>query len=284
MSDLITSTHKIAVHQMCSGIDAAANTETICAGIAAAAKAGAVMYYAPEMSVLLDKNKKRAASQIFVQEQNAFLIAIGNAAKNNNIWVHIGSAAVSSENDSQKYNNRSLVFDNEGAVRATYDKIHLFDVDLPDGESYRESSSFVAGYRTAMVQTPIGALGLTICYDLRYPALFSALSGAGAAVFAVPAAFTKTTGQAHWHILLKARAIENAAYVIAAAQSGQHEDGRQTYGHSLVIDPWGDVILDMGEGEGIGYAQIDIERVNAARSKIPVIQNRRDILGDVVQS
>jgi predicted amidohydrolase len=170
------------------------------------------------------------------------------------------------------------VIDREGLIRARYDKIHLFDVDLPTGESWRESAVYSAGKDVAVVNgTPVGKLGLTICYDLRFPALFARLAESDADVIAVPAAFTVPTGRAHWHVLLRARAIEAGLFVIAAAQVGRHEDGRQTFGHSLVVDPWGDVLLDMGDEPGVGFADIDLSRISEVRSRIPALNHRRPI-------
>jgi predicted amidohydrolase len=169
------------------------------------------------------------------------------------------------------------VIDDTGAIRARYDKLHLFDVDLPTGERWRESASYAPGQGAVVVDTPAGKLGPSICYDLRFPDLYRALSDAGATVLAVPAAFTRPTGAAHWHVLLRARAIEAAAYVVAAAQTGEHEDGRATYGHSLVVDPWGEIVLDMGEAAGVGFAEIDPARVTDVRARIPVLTHRREI-------
>ena len=169
------------------------------------------------------------------------------------------------------------MIDHKGVIRARYDKLHLFDVDLPTGESWRESNAYRAGEGAVVVETPVGPLGLAICYDLRFPALFQALSGAGAEVLTVPAAFTVPTGEAHWHALLRARAIENACWVIATAQYGLHEDGRKTYGHSLVIDPWGRIVLDMGDEEGVGFAEIDPDILPDVRARVPVLQHRRPI-------
>jgi deaminated glutathione amidase len=190
--------------------------------------------------------------------------------------VHMGSLPVIAE-DRTRFANRSLVIDPDGVVRARYDKIHLFDVDLQSGESWRESSAYIPGAEPVAVRTPLGLMGLTICYDVRFPALYAALAAVAVDVLAVPAAFTVPTGEAHWHTLLRARAIEAEAFVVAAAQSGSHEDGRQTYGHSLVVDPWGEVILDMGEGEGLGFADLDLDRLAEVRAQIPVHSNRRTI-------
>ena len=168
-----------------------------------------------------------------------------DAAARHGLWLHLGSLAL--RRDDGRFANRGFVIDAAGEVRARYDKIHLFDVDLPTGESWRESAAYAPGERAIVVDTPLGRLGLSICYDLRFPDLYRALSDAGATVLSIPAAFTRQTGAAHWHLLLRARAVEAASFVVAAAQSGQHGDGRSTYGHSLVVDPWGDVVVDAGE-------------------------------------
>ena len=268
---------KIAVHQMCSGIEMHANTQKMAACIADAAANGAQFYLAPEMSGLLDRNRERASSQIVEENHNFWLATAIDSAKKAGIWVHIGSIPVRTGPKNTKFANRSVLIDANGNIRARYDKMHLFDVDLDAGETWRESSAYTGGDDAVVAETPFGLMGMTVCYDLRFPELFARLSRSGAAIFAVPAAFTVPTGQAHWHILLRARAIENAAFVVAAAQSGTHQDGRKTFGHSLVVDPWGDVLLDMGQGEGLGYAELDLDRVDAVRRQIPVIANRRDI-------
>jgi deaminated glutathione amidase len=268
---------KIAVHQMNSGIDPAENAAKMADVIRNAASQGASFYFAPEMSLLLDRDRQRASSSISTQTENPWLPPLADAAAADGIWVHLGSLPVLHEDGSGRYANRSLVIDAVGNIRARYDKMHLFDVDLATGESWRESSAYRPGDSPVLAETPLGPMGLTICYDMRFPDLYSRLAQSGARIFAVPAAFTVPTGKAHWHTLLRARAIESAAFVVAAAQSGTHEDGRQTYGHSLVIDPWGDVLLDMGEGEGLGFAEIDLARVDEVRAQIPVHLNRLDI-------
>lgn len=275
---------KIAVHQMCSGIDFASNAEMVVNAVRESAANGAQFYFAPEMSGLLDRNRARASAQIVPEGQNMFVAAAMTAARDAGIWVHLGSVPVRHEDGSGKFANRSILIDPSGHIRARYDKMHLFDVDLATGESWRESSSYVAGTDAVLAETPLGPMGLSICYDLRFAELYALLGRSGAAVFAVPAAFTVPTGEAHWHILLRARAIENAVFVIAAAQSGVHEDGRETFGHSLVIDPWGNILLDMGKGEAIGYADIDLSQIDVVRSQVPVHANRRDIPADVTRS
>lgn len=267
---------KIAVLQMTSGIDPDANGDTLVAAVNDAAAAGAAMLFTPEMSGLVDSDGERAAQSVAFEHGDKVLARVREAAKAAGIWVHLGSLAVRHDTDS-RWGNRGFVIDDRGDIVARYDKMHLFDVDLATGESWRESARYVPGEGIAVVDTPVGALGLAICYDMRFPALFQTLSGAGATILAVPAAFTVPTGKAHWHTLLRARAIENAAFVVAAAQTGHHADGRDTYGHSLVIDPWGKVLLDMGEVPGLGFADLDFEGLADVRNRIPVIRHRRVI-------
>ncbi|MFM7028807.1 MAG: carbon-nitrogen hydrolase family protein [Chakrabartia sp.] len=265
---------KIALLQMRSGIDPAENAAVLVTAMHEAAAAGATMVFTPEMSGLLDANRDRARPHIVTEEANPVLAAVRQAAAKAGLWVHLGSLALAGP---ERNVNRGFVIAPDGRILARYDKLHLFDVDLPTGESWRESNAYAPGDRTIIAETAIGMLGLSICYDLRFPALYQALSAAGAEVLVVPAAFTVPTGEAHWHALLRARAIENACWVIAAAQSGTHEDGRKTYGHSLVINPWGDVVVDMGEGTGLGYAEIDGAAVAEVRARIPVLAHRRPI-------
>ncbi|MCC6480251.1 carbon-nitrogen hydrolase family protein [Sphingorhabdus sp.] len=268
---------RIAVHQMNSGIDIAGNVETMSKAIIEAASSGARMYFAPEMSVLLDRQRDRARLQIQPESESPAVAALSAAARNAGIWVHAGSVPVISEQDPGRLANRSLLFDSSGQIAARYDKMHLFDVDLATGESWRESSAYIGGAGPVLADTPLGLLGLTICYDMRFPDLYSRLARSGVDALAVPAAFTVPTGKAHWHTLLRARAIEAEAFVIAAAQSGKHADGRETYGHSLVVDPWGEVLLDMGEGENLAIVDLPLERIAEVRAQIPVHLNRRDI-------
>lgn len=271
---------RIALFQARSGIDPKANGDKLVGAIGEAARGGAAMLFTPEMSGLLDRDSERAAANIRVEDEDEVLAACREAASSNDIWVHLGSLAVRTEGG--QLANRAFVIDPNGKVRARYDKIHLFDVDLPTGESWRESSIYKGGSETVVVKgTPVGTLGLTICYDLRFPALFARLAEAGADVIAVPAAFTVPTGRAHWEVLMRARAIEAGLFVVAAAQGGAHEDGRQTYGHSLVVDPWGEVLLDMGDGNGIGFSEIDLGRITDVRKRIPSLAHRREV-GEVV--
>ena len=267
---------RIAVFQSNSGIDPEANARSLTAAIAEAAARGAEMLFTPEMSGLLDRDAARAATNLRSEAEDVVLAACREAAKTHSIWLHLGSLAVRLEDG--KVANRGFVIDREGRIKARYDKIHLFDVDLPTGESWRESSVYSAGSGAVLMSgSPIGKLGLTICYDLRFPALFARLAEADADVISVPAAFTVPTGQAHWHILLRARAIEAGLFIVAAAQAGSHEDGRQTFGHSLVIDPWGEVLLDMGDAVGVGFADIDLTRISDVRARLPALRHRRPI-------
>ncbi len=260
---------------MTSGIDPAVNAADLRHGIAAAATNGAAMLFVPEMAGLIDRDRTRAAASILPEGDDPVLASVRDAAATAGIWVHLGSLAI--RRDDGRFANRSFVIDDTGAIRARYDKLHLFDVDLPTGESWRESASYAPGDSAVVVTAPVGQIGLSICYDLRFPALFAALAEAGAQLLAIPAAFTRPTGAAHWHALMRARAIETGCFVVAAAQSGAHEDGRITYGHSLVVDPWGDVLLDMGDARGLGFAEIDTDRVADVRARIPVLQHRRAI-------
>jgi predicted amidohydrolase len=267
---------RIALFQSNSGIDPKANADALARAIADAAKGEAAMLFTPEMSGLLDRDSKRAAGNLRPEEEDAVLAACCAAAAEHGIWLHLGSLAILV--DDGKVANRGFVIDRLGKIRARYDKIHLFDVDLPTGESWRESAVYRAGESAVVVNgTPVGKLGLTICYDLRFPTLFARIAEADADVISVPAAFTVPTGRAHWHTLLKARAIEAGLFVVAAAQAGRHEDGRQTYGHSLVVDPWGEVLLDMGDEVGVGFAEIDLARISEVRSRIPALNHRRAI-------
>ncbi|RZL59285.1 MAG: carbon-nitrogen hydrolase family protein [Sphingomonas sp.] len=266
---------RIALLQMTSGIDPAVNAADMRHGITAAAANGAGMVFLPEMAGLIDRDRARAAASIHAEADDPVLASVRETAAVAGLWVHVGSLAV--RRDDGRYANRSFVIDAAGEIRARYDKLHLFDVDLPTGESWRESAAYAPGDAAVVVDTPVGPLGLSICYDLRFPALYAALAAAGAQMLAIPAAFTRPTGAAHWHALMRARAIETGCFVVAAAQAGAHADGRTTYGHSLVIDPWGDVLLDMGEARGLGLAEIDPARVADVRARIPVLDHARAI-------
>jgi predicted amidohydrolase len=267
---------RIALFQAQSGIDPVANAELLAAAAERAANGGAQILFTPEMSGMLDRDRERALGKAVPEADDLVLAAVREAAARHGIWVHLGSLALRGERD--KLVNRGFVIDGAGEIRARYDKIHLFDVDLPTGESWRESAMYEAGKSAVIVpDTPVGKLGLTICYDLRFPELFQRLSEAGAEVISVPAAFTVPTGRAHWQVLMRARAIEAELFIVAAAQAGRHEDGRETYGHSLVADPWGDLILEMDGEPGLSFAELDLSRIADVRARIPVHQHRRPI-------
>jgi predicted amidohydrolase len=268
---------KIAVLQMCSGIDPGRNFDTIRDAAYAACEGGAEMLFTPEMSLLLDRDRARAAAHIVPQEQSHYITMLANIAEETALHIAIGSMAVAVPGG--KYANRSMLFLPSGENPVTYDKIHMFDVDLASGESWRESNAYEPGREVVTVEdTPVGRLGLAICYDLRFPALFGELGSRRCDCIAVPAAFTRPTGAAHWHVMLRARAIEAQAFVVAAAQVGEHQDGRATYGHSLVVDPWGEVLLDMGGAEaGLAFCEIDLARIAEVRAQVPALANRRPI-------
>ncbi|WP_076069073.1 carbon-nitrogen hydrolase family protein [Sphingomonas montana] len=266
---------RIAVHQSRTGIDPTTNAAALVAAIDAAHAGGAAMLFTPENGNLMDRDRNRAAAHRRAEADDPVVAAVRAAAARTGIWVQLGSVGVAL--DDGRLANRSLLIDGGGAVRARYDKMHLFDVDLPDGQSWRESAAYRAGEEAVVADTPAGRIGLSICYDLRFPALYQALSAAGATVLSVPAAFTVPTGQAHWHLLLRARAVETGCYVVAAAQAGVHADGRETYGRSLVVDPWGDILLDMGDDLGVAFAEIADARVAEVRGRIPTLAHRRTI-------
>ena len=267
---------RIALAQMCSGIDPDENARQLRMFIAEARAGGAAMVYTPEMSGLLDRDRSRAASVIRTEEDDCVLAAVRSEAKNQQIWVQLGSLAIKISADPKaKWVNRSFLINPAGEIDARYDKIHLFDVDLGPEESQRESSAYAKGQRAVVASLPEATLGLSICYDLRFSALYEALTNAGADILSIPAAFTVPTGKAHWEILLRARAIEAGAFVVAAAQYGRHADGRSTYGHSMVVDPWGVIMLDMGEGTGLGFCDLDLGKVREVRSRVPAVANRQ---------
>jgi predicted amidohydrolase len=276
---------RIALLQMTSGTDPSANAAVLAEAIARAAEGGAEMLFTPEMSGLLDRDRKRAAGKIAAEADDQVLAAMREAASTSGIWVALGSLAVKGAGDDRgRWANRSFLIAPEGSIAARYDKIHMFDVALESGESWRESAAYAPGEAVVSARTPIGTLGLTVCYDVRFPALFEELGRQSCDAIAVPAAFTVPTGEAHWHLLLRARAVEASAFVIAAAQVGEHADGRRTFGHSLVADPWGEVLLDMGgEGPGLGFAEIDPARIARVRAQLPSLANRRDIPKSVME-
>lgn len=241
-----------------------------------AAAAGAQLVNLPEVSNLMQRRRSLANEVVSLEEHDSALLAWRDLAAELDVWLHVGSMVVRLVDD-ERFANRGILIDADGAIRARYDKIHMFDVDLDGGESYRESSGFRPGERAVLVDTPWGGYGMTICYDLRFPHLYRMLAGAGARILAVPAAFTRQTGEAHWHTLLRARAIETGCFVLAAAQTSDHEDGRKTYGHSLIVSPWGEILADGGEAPGVVLADLDLEQVESARGKVPSLSHDRPI-------
>ena len=272
MSAALPSAFKVGLIQMRSGLDPQANLAVALAAIEQAKRAGADYVLTPEMTNIIAKREHLLAT-IVDEELDPTLAALREAARQLSIYIHIGSLAVKASPD--KAVNRSFLIGRTGEVIARYDKIHMFDVDLANGESYRESRTYRAGDLAVVADLPWGRLGVTVCYDLRFPALYRALAEAGALFFSIPSAFTVQTGEAHWHVLLRARAIENGCFVFAAAQGGTHESGRETYGHSLVVDPWGQILAEGGTEPGVILADIDPAQVAAARARIPSLHHGR---------
>lgn len=269
---------RAGVVQMCSGKSVAANIDAAAGLIDEAANAGAQYIQTPEMTSLLDRDRKAVLSVVRGEHEDPALAAFCDIARKRQIWLHVGSLPI--RLDGQKIANRAFVISPSGDIIARYDKIHMFDVDLANGESWRESAVYQAGGSAVAVDLPWTKIGITICYDLRFPALYRALSETGAEILTVPAAFTHQTGEAHWHVLLRARAIECGCFVLAAAQGGEHEDGRRTYGHSLIVGPWGEILAEGGAKPGILIADIDLSRVKEARQRIPaLVHGRRFTLG-----
>ncbi|HXW42851.1 MAG TPA: carbon-nitrogen hydrolase family protein [Xanthobacteraceae bacterium] len=268
-----TSTFKVALIQMQSGLEPQANLAAALAAIDEAKRGGADYVQTPEMTNILARKRDEMLAKIVAEEQDPTLATLREVARKAGLYIHIGSLAIKAS--PEKAANRSFLIDRKGDVAARYDKIHMFDVDLDGGESYRESSSYRAGELAVVADLPWGRLGLTICYDLRFPALYRALAEAGASFLAIPSNFTKQTGEAHWHVLQRARAIENGCFVLAAAQGGKHESGRESYGHSLVVDPWGRVLAEGGTEPAVLFAEIDPAAVAAARAKIPSLRHGR---------
>ncbi|WEX89365.1 carbon-nitrogen hydrolase family protein [Sinorhizobium garamanticum] len=272
---------KAAAVQMCSGVDPARNVETMAKLVREAAAQGATYIQTPEMTGAIQRDRaglrsvlKDEANDIVVCEASALAGELG-------VYLHIGSTPIALSDG--KIANRGFLFGPDGVKICDYDKIHMFDVDLENGESWRESAAYRPGTTARVADLAFGKLGFSICYDVRFPELFRQQAVAGAEIMSVPAAFTKQTGEAHWEILLRARAIENGLFVIAAAQAGKHEDGRETFGHSMIVDPWGSVLAEAGPArEGVIIADIDTAAVHGARAKIPNLKNARSFVLDEV--
>ena len=263
----------VGLVQMRSGLSPQANLDAAVRLIAEARDAGADYVLTPEMTNILEVKRERLFAAILPEESDSSLAAFRDLARKLRLFLHVGSLAI--KLSAEKAANRSFLIDPDGEVVARYDKIHMFDVDLANGESYRESRNYRPGEIAVTADLPWGRLGLSVCYDLRFPALYRALAEAGSSFLAIPSAFTKQTGEAHWHVLIRARAIENGSFVFAAAQGGRHENGRETFGHSLIVDPWGQVIAEAGTEPGVVLATIDPAIVAAARSKVPSLSHGR---------
>jgi predicted amidohydrolase len=264
---------RAALVQMCTGRDVERNLADATQLIREAVRQGAQYVQTPEITTLMEMERGRLLAAIRPEEGNPAVARFAGLAQELGIWLHVGSMAVLLGNG--KIANRSLLFGPGGAIQARFDKLHMFDVELPGGESYRESRSYQAGSTGVLADLPWGSLGLTVCYDLRFPHLYRALAKAGADFLAIPSAFTRQTGAAHWHVLIRARAIENGCFVLAAAQAGRHESGRETYGHSLIVSPWGDVIAEADAQVGVIVAEIGSGEVEKARRRIPSLQHDR---------
>ncbi len=259
---------------MRAGRDPSVNIEAASDYIRDASRDGAALIFTPENTLIMELDRKRMFAAVKLDEETAAVPHFEKLAADLGVWLSIGSLAVKVSDD--KIANRSFLISPEAGVVARYDKIHMFDVELPNGETYRESKNYAPGTQAVLAHTPFGPMGLTICYDLRFPALYRTLAHAGAIYLTAPSAFTQVTGEAHWHVLLRARALETGSFMFAAAQSGMHENGRATYGHSLIVDPWGRVLADGGEELGFVAADIDPAQVDEARSRIPSLTHDRE--------
>ena len=266
-------TFNAAMIQMRSGLAPAANIEAAVRMIGEAKSAGADYVQTPEMTNILAARREQLFAAIVEEQSDAALATLRELARQLGIYIHVGSLAI--RISPERAANRGFLIDRTGEIAARYDKIHMFDVDLGNGESYRESNNYRAGEAGVLADLPWGRLGVTICYDLRFPALYRALAEAGATMLAIPSAFTQKTGEAHWHVLNRARAIENGCYVFAAAQGGKHENGRETFGHSLIVDPWGRVLAEGGSEPGVVMAEIDPAEIAKARGRIPSLEHGR---------
>ena len=273
MSTAKASTFTAGLIQMRSGLNPPANLAAAVKLIEEAKAQGADYVLTPEMTNILEVKRERLFAAIVAEESDLSLATFRELARRLGIFLHVGSLAIKLLPD--KAANRSFLIDRQGEIIARYDKIHMFDVDLANGESYRESRSYRPGEIAVVADLPWGRLGLSVCYDLRFPALYRALAEAGSSFLAIPSAFTRQTGEAHWHVLNRARAIENGSFVLAAAQGGKHDNGRETFGHSLVVDPWGRIVAEGGTEPGVVLASIDPAEVAAARAKIPSLQHGR---------
>jgi deaminated glutathione amidase len=265
---------KAGLVQLRSTRDAGVNLKETSQLIKQAASQGAGFVSTPEMTNIFEPDRERLKAVVMTEAEDSSVHGFVELAAKLKVWLHLGSLALKGADD--KLVNRSLLINPKGEIVARYDKIHLFDVDLPNGDKYRESETYTAGSEAVKVNLPFCSLGLSICYDVRHPMLYHALAKAGANVLVVPAAFTVPTGKAHWHVLLRARAIETGSFVIAAAQGGTHDSGRETFGHSKVVNPWGQVIAEAGVDPEYLLFEIDTAESDAARARIPALLHARE--------
>lgn len=271
---------RVGLVQLNSGEDPSVNLPETLAYIRAAAEGGAGFVATPECTDMMTANKDLRRRYITTEDDNPTLAALRKQAAESGIWLLIGSLSIASGDADGRYANRSFLIDPKGNIAARYDKIHMFDVNVSETEVFRESASFRPGGQAVAAETPFGVVGMTVCYDLRFPHLFRTLAKSGATILTNPAAFNHITGAAHWEVLQRARAIENGAWVIAPAQTGHHPDslggpGRKTHGHSMVVAPWGEVIADAGQEPGVTFAEIDLDQVTKARHRVPSIDHDR---------
>lgn len=274
----MASTFRVACIHNCAEREMAPSIVALTRLIRAAARDGAELIQLPEMATMLEPRNELVVEKAKSEVDDPGLAACRELAAESGAWILIGSLLIR-EPSVSKVVNRSYLLDNKGAIVSRYDKLHLFDVDLPSGEAYRESATVKAGDRAVLAPSPWGLIGLSVCYDLRFAYLYRALAQGGASYLSIPAAFTYTTGKAHWHVLVRARAIETGSYVFAANQGGIHAEGRRTWGHALIVNPWGEVLADSGENEGFIAADIDPAKVNEARNMIPALKHDRKFSG-----
>lgn len=278
---MTSATFRAALLQITAGPDPVVNAQHNSDLVQEAANGGADIVMLPEVCNMIEPDRTALRQKVQTEQDDETIIRLRDMAAKTGVWVLIGSAVVAPNGPNGKLANRSLLIDRNGDIQGRYDKMHLFDVNVGSDDVYRESDTYQGGDKLALIDTPWGALGMTVCYDLRFPHLYRDYAKAGAVMLTVPSAFTRPTGAAHWHVLLRARAIECGAFVFAPAQTGDHPGGRKTYGHGLIIDPWGEVLVDQGEEPGIAYVEIDKELAETARSRIPALQHDRDYVLEV---
>ncbi len=273
---MTSATFRAALIQITAGPEPASNALQNAALVQEAAAGGAQFVMLPEVCNMIEPDRAALRQKVRPEDEDETITVLRETAAKAGVWVLVGSAVVAPNGPEGKLANRSLLIDSVGEIRGRYDKMHLFDVNVGSDDVYRESDTYQGGDKLALVETPWGSIGMTVCYDLRFPHLYRDYAKAGAVMLTIPSAFTRPTGMAHWHVLLRARAIECGAFVFAPAQTGDHPGGRKTYGHGLVVDPWGEVLIDQGEETGIAYAEIDARLAEAARSRIPALKNDRE--------